>query len=156
MWCCWSCGKIMSLATKDYTWAAFVSMTVGWLAAVIGWALLWYFPPCGSWSTEVEVASFAFFSLPVALLAHILFIQLPSKYVKKVFFRITTIPFAIISAVYGVLLSAIAFNSFLFRDISAESFGCSPALIILIISAVNGFAFGLTFHSSWKPNQASA
>jgi hypothetical protein len=144
------------MPTKYYEWAAFSAMIAGYLAAVIACALLGRWLAYGTHNAAGDVEFFAAASLPVVIIAHILFIQLPSKYIKKAFFKLTTIPFALVSALYGLIFFSIAFGSFIFRDIRLEHFTNSFTFLLLAVSAINGFVFGLTFHSLWKPTQVNA
>jgi hypothetical protein len=144
------------MITKHYEWAAFSAMVAGYLAAVIACALFGRWLAYGTPNAAGDVEFFAAASLPVVIIAHILFIQLPSKYIKKAFFKLPIIPFALASAIYGIVLFSIAFGSFILRDIRLEHFINSFTFLLLAVSAVNGFVFGLTLHSLWKPTQANA
>ena len=144
------------MLTKHYEWAAFSAMIAGYLTAVIACGLLSRWLAYGISNAAGDVGFFAAASLPVVIIAHIFFIQLPSKYIKKAFFKLTIIPFALVSAIYGVALFSIAFGSFILRDIRLEHFINSFTFLLLAVSAVNGFVFGLTLHALWKPTQANA
>jgi hypothetical protein len=144
------------MVTKHYEWAAFFAMIAGYLAAVIAYALLGRWLVYGTPNAAGDVGFFAAASLPVVIIAHILFVQLPSRYIKKVFFKLTLIPFALTSSIYGLALFSIAFGSFILRDIRLEHFTNSFTFLLLAVSAVNGFVFGLTLHTLWKPTQVNA
>ena len=126
---------------KSYTWSAIAASLTGWTVALlvycIGWVLL------GGKLTAVGILIIGYYTFATSILANIFLIQLPRYFIKKAYFRINRIAFAICFSFAALIIFELLFG---------RMFGSNPFEQLNLINAVtNGFAFGFAFHALWKP-----
>ena len=132
---------------KSYFLASACAFIAGWFAQTIAFAI-YLIVGSSVFRTATNFFSGAVAFWMFSLVANLLFIQLPRTYIKKLFFKTNTILFSSLLAVYGLAIFGLTLG-LLTRSSMGETIPLYTA------SLINGFVFGLTFHSLWKPTQVN-
>ena len=132
---------------KRYIDASFVAFLAGWLMQVVVYS---FYPLrfSNGTSSDNNLGSMAFAFFLFGFMANLLFVQLPSASVQKVFFNTNAIQFALLLSAYGVVIFALTM-------FWAASSNFSQSLPLFVSAAINGLTYGLVFHLLWKPESLS-
>lgn len=132
----------------SYFLASFSAFIIGWIAMQLAFVVGFYWPNYDIGQDFLWILCFSWFA---SLIFHAIFIQLPRNYIKRTYENLSLLPFALVSSLYGLAIITVSFCSFpLFQNDSEEA--RNFLLVFLSATITNGFAFGIAFHSLYKPN----
>ncbi|WP_229728728.1 hypothetical protein [Hymenobacter glacieicola] len=137
---------------QSYSLASFTALVVGWAAMQLtAFALMLVDSQTSLFSDTRGALLLATVTWFTSLACNVICIQLPRKYIKLLALRINTISFGFLMGLYGLAMFTLSFSSIIFREASVSA--TTVTQVLMILSAINGFAFGISFHLLWKPTQ---